>query len=81
MAIGTVYRAFNPADAHLVRSRLEAALRDRLATGNGLSLDEARGWLAAQTGLELPAAEALLGALSGVTVDWSDLFAPVVRPD
>lgn len=25
MAIGTVYRAFNPADAHLVRSRLEAA--------------------------------------------------------
>jgi hypothetical protein len=25
MAVGTVYRAFNPADAHLVRSRLEAA--------------------------------------------------------
>jgi hypothetical protein len=25
MDIGTVYRAFNPADAHLVRSRLEAA--------------------------------------------------------
>jgi len=25
MAIGTVYRAFNPADAHLVRSSLEAA--------------------------------------------------------
>ena len=25
MASGTVYRAFNPADAHLVRSRLEAA--------------------------------------------------------
>ena len=25
MTIGTVYRAFNPADAHLVRSRLEAA--------------------------------------------------------
>jgi hypothetical protein len=25
MATGTVYRAFNPADAHLVRSRLEAA--------------------------------------------------------
>ena len=25
MAIGTVYRAFNPADAHLVRSRLESA--------------------------------------------------------
>ena len=25
MAIGTIYRAFNPADAHLVRSRLEAA--------------------------------------------------------
>jgi hypothetical protein len=25
MAIGTIYRAFNPADAHLVRSRLESA--------------------------------------------------------
>ena len=25
MSIGTVYRAFNPADAHLVRSRLESA--------------------------------------------------------
>jgi hypothetical protein len=25
MTIGTIYRAFNPADAHLVRSRLEAA--------------------------------------------------------
>ncbi len=25
MKNGTVYRAFNPADAHLVRSRLEAA--------------------------------------------------------
>ena len=41
MAIGTVYRAFNPADAHLVRSRLEAAGFHAVVTNelSALSLD------------------------------------------
>jgi len=41
MAIGTVYRAFNPADAHLVRSRLEAAGFHAVVTNelSALSMD------------------------------------------
>ena len=41
MAIGTVYRAFNPADAQLVRSRLEAAGFHAVVTNelSALSLD------------------------------------------
>ncbi|HLH55001.1 MAG TPA: DUF2007 domain-containing protein [Verrucomicrobiae bacterium] len=41
MAIGTVYRAFNPADAQLVRSRLEAAGFHAVVTNelSALSMD------------------------------------------
>ena len=41
MAIGTIYRAFNPADAHLVRSRLEAAGFHAIVTNelSALSMD------------------------------------------
>ena len=41
MALVTVFRAFNPADAHLVRSRLEAAQFHAVVTHelSALSLD------------------------------------------
>jgi len=41
MQLVTVYRAFNPADAHLVRSRLEAAEFHPVVTNelSALSLD------------------------------------------
>jgi hypothetical protein len=41
MGIGTVYRAFNPADAHVVRSSLEAAGFHAVVTNelSALSMD------------------------------------------
>jgi hypothetical protein len=58
MAIGTVYRAFNPADAHVVRSRLEAAGFHAVVTNelSALSLD---GYAMAAGGIlvQVPASE------------------------
>ena len=59
MAIGTVYRAFNPADAHLVRSRLEAAGFHAVVT-NELSALSLEGYAQAAGGIlvQVPEAEA-----------------------
>lgn len=58
MAIGTVYRAFNPADAHLVRSRLEAAGFHAFVT-NELSALSMDGYAMAAGGIlvQVPEAE------------------------
>jgi hypothetical protein len=58
MAIGTVYRAFNPADAHVVRSRLEAAGFHAFVT-NELSALSMDGYAMAAGGIlvQVPEAE------------------------
>ena len=64
MAIGTVYRAFNPADAHVVRSRLEAAGFHAFVTNelSALSLD---GYAVAAGGIlvQVPESEQAEAAL------------------
>jgi hypothetical protein len=59
MAIGTVYRAFNPADAHLVRSRLDAAGFHAIVT-NELSALSMGGYALAAGGIlvQVPESEA-----------------------
>ncbi len=59
MAIGTIYRAFNPADAHLVRSRLEAAGFHAVVT-NELSALSMDGYALAAGGIlvQVPEGEA-----------------------
>lgn len=58
MTIGTVYRALNPADAHLVRSRLEAAGFHAVVT-NELSALSMDGYALAAGGIlvQVPDAE------------------------
>lgn len=60
MSVATVYRAFNPADAHLVRSRLEAAGFHPVVT-NELSALSMDGYALAAGGIlvEVPEAEVL----------------------
>jgi hypothetical protein len=64
MAIGTVYRAFNPADAHVVRSRLEAAGFHAFVT-NELSALSMDGYAMAAGGIlvQVPAEEQAEAAL------------------
>jgi hypothetical protein len=59
MAVGTIYRAFNPAEAHLVRSRLEAAGFHAFVT-NELSALSMEGYALAAGGIlvQVPEAEA-----------------------
>ena len=70
MALVTVFRAFNPADAQLVRSRLEAAQFHAVVTHelSALSLDgyalAAGGILVQVPGAEAEEAEAFLAAPS-----------------
>jgi hypothetical protein len=64
MAIGTVYRAFNPADAHVVRSRLEAAGFHAVVT-NELSALSMDGYAMAAGGIlvQVPESERAEAAL------------------
>ena len=59
MAVGTIYRAFNPAEAHLVRSRLEAAGFHAFVT-NELSALSMEGYALAAGGIlvQVPEEEA-----------------------
>jgi hypothetical protein len=73
MALVTVFTAFNPADAHLVRSRLEAAQFNAVVTHelSALSMD---GYAMAAGGIlvQVPEAEA---------ADANAFLAPETPPD